>query len=175
MNYNDLSDDEIDMLIATRAAGWQLSEETAYSPTGGRWARISWNDGRGSRERWLPYYTESFDDAIAAAQHLMNTNERAIEPFINGLSLTYKAAISRFIGEATPRALCILILEALDAAALPATWESGEAANVIIGLDRRKPIELAETRPLTEGEKAFVEGMTVYGQTLLDAAAKEQG
>ena len=114
MNYNELPDDEIDMLIATRAAGWQLSEESAYSLEGGLWARMTWDDGR---ERWLPHYTQSFDDAIAAAQHMLNTNEGAIEPFVNGLSLTYKAAIGRFIVEATPRALCILMLEALDAAA----------------------------------------------------------
>ena len=118
MNYNELSDDEIDMLIATRADGWTLSNETAYSRSEDRCARVTWNDGR-ERERWLPHYTQSFDDTIAAAQHLLNTNERVIEPFVYGLNEIYKASIVKFIAEATPRALCILILEALDEANTP--------------------------------------------------------
>jgi hypothetical protein len=118
MNYNELSDDEIDMLIALRADGWKLSEESAYSRLDGTCARVTWNDGT-RRERWVPHYTSNFGEVIGAAQHLLNTNERAIEPFVNGLNLTYNASISRFIGEATPRALCILILEALDEADTP--------------------------------------------------------
>lgn len=114
MNYNELPDREIDMLVATRAAGWQLTDTSAYSPAGGWFTRDVWADGS---ERWLPYYTQSFDEAIAAAQHLLNTQPEAIEPFVNGLSLTYNAAISRFILEATPRALCLLMLEAIDEAA----------------------------------------------------------
>ncbi len=108
MNYNELLDREIDMLVATRAGGWQLTERSAYSPDGGRWARVLWDDGS---EVWLPYYTRSFDDAIAAAQYLLATNKRAFE------HLNSFTAISQFIAEVTPRTLCVLMLEALDAAA----------------------------------------------------------
>lgn len=116
MNYKDLSDDEIDMLVAIRADGWTLGEKSAYSRLGGCWSRIPWSV-ENKRERWLPYYTNSFDETIAAAQYLIDTNASAAELFINGLNVTYRSAVGRFVAEATPRALCVLILEAIDAAA----------------------------------------------------------
>lgn len=114
MNYNDFPDDEIDMLIATRAAGWQLSEESAYSPEGGRWARMTWDNGR---ERWLPYYTQSFDDALAAAQHLLTTNKRAIELLTHKMAELLTPTMTIYPRSTTPRVMCLLILEALAAAA----------------------------------------------------------
>jgi hypothetical protein len=114
MNYNELPDREIDMLVATRAAGWQLDDRVAYSLSGGKWSRTQWDDGT---ERWLPYYTKSFDDTIEAARYLLSTKAHVIELLINSMNLTFNAQIGRFVLEATPRSLCILMLEAMDAAA----------------------------------------------------------
>ena len=61
---------EIDELVAVRVVGWTVSNGSAYSPEGGRYADIPWNDE--NRPRWLPRYSTDIAAAWEVARHVIS-------------------------------------------------------------------------------------------------------
>lgn len=59
---------ELDAMVA-KAIGWTWNDLTAYSPTGGSWARYN---STGKDSGWLPYYSSDIGAAWQAIELVMN-------------------------------------------------------------------------------------------------------